>query len=730
MSNKNNTGIQTIKISCLLSTFLISSLSNAQSAQLSSPLIQLKPSRSPSSELSTRQAGVPVFNFVEKKGNETVKVKNIPALDIGEEKELKAQEFNVVVSNKELQLKEFVKKVSPDFVKINPDLTKYYNAGQVKSYIAKDEKTGNYITNSVPGVTPLAPFMTYSTQDPTDQVEKLAEIKPEEYKMIQALIFNDVHQKHDLAMSLFVELMDVPQYKEQATYNYARTALAQKLYSEFRHKMLTVAVESKDETLKQLAVQSLVENIKYLEVSDIGKIDTFVEMMAIDTTKYPAYLLKKAKYDLEKGKLGEVETSLALISNKTPEYKEGLLLKSIFNYRQGQLDTAIGDLEALMPIIENDKKDEVRNLAVLTLARLYFQKSDYAQAYNTYLKVDKSSGQWLQSMVEQAWTQVLSGDNIGAAGNMFSLHTNYFQSAYAPDTYIVRSVGYLNLCQYGDGVNVLNDLKKKYTPVQDTIKSFQSKNTENIKYYDLVKTWMKNPDSKEVEGLPRSFIVELARHPYYTKTQKQINNYEDENSRFNKITVDLIRKERLARLEMLQAKNAFTAAKQTNSKEDISKAEKKYLAIGTEHAIYSKARDGIKKMREAAVARLVNEKQELVQKTATNLKQRFDLFASTLDSFIDQKEVLSYEIYSGAGEHIRYQMAGGDAQNKESRNLASEGTDKNYKWKFKEEVWEDEIGHFRSSLKNVCPKEETSLGEQTPTPSTEKTAELSQLTPQ
>jgi hypothetical protein len=160
---------------------------------------------------------------------------------------------------------------------------------------------------------------------------------------------------------------------------------------------------------------------------------------------------------------------------------------------------------------------------------------------------------------------------------------------------------------------------------------------------------------------------------------------------------------------MLRAKNAYTAVKNLNkSPADIQAAEKKYLAIGTEHAIYAKAREGIKKMREAAVERLVSEKRELVVKASANLKSRYNQFASVLENLIDQNEVLSYEIYSGAGEHIRYQMAGGEVQEKDSRNLASEKSKNGYEWKFKEEVWDDEIGHFRSSLKNVCPKEEES----------------------
>ncbi len=679
-------------------------LTTSSSAFANSALIEKSPPRKPASDVIYRQAGVPVYPLVKKQGKQNVRVKDIPALDIGKEKEIAAQDLNIKIppARDLSRLKPFSGAKSPDFIKINPELTRYFKAAE------KAKTLTTPTTAQLPEVPLMQPFPVYSPVEPVDSVQNLVEIKPDEYKMIQALIFHDYHKKYTLAMALFVELMNNPQYKLQATYHYAATALSLRLYSEFRHKMIEVATTSKEEVLRKLAVESLVKNIQHLEISDIGKIDALVELHNINVSEYPAYSLKKAKFEMDRGNLGGVESSLSNILMTAPEYKEAVLLKAIFNYRQGELDAGIQELEAVWPTIEKNKKDSVRNLIALTLGRLYFQKGNYAQAYKNYLLVDKSSGQWLQSMVEQAWTQVLSGDNVGAAGNMFALHTNYFQKAYAPDTYIVRTVGYLNLCQYGDGVGVLADLKKKYNSIYNNIKSFQTRNTDSIKYYDLVKTWMKNTNAQEVDGLPRSFVVELARHPNYMAVQKQINNYEDENSRFNKITVDLIRDERLARLNMLKAKNALTAAKRKKaSAEDVVAAEKLYLAVGAEHVIYAKGRESIRKMREAAVARLVNEKRELVTKAAGNLKSRYELFASTLEHLIDQNEVLSYEIYSGAGEHIRYQMAGGKAEDKETRRLAEEKGKASYQWKFKEEVWEDEIGHFRSSLKNVCPKDDS-----------------------
>jgi hypothetical protein len=655
--------------------------------------------RKPASEVIYRQSGVPAFELVRRNGSQVTKVKEIPKLDIGEEKQVEATDFQIQLpAKKEFRLSQIKNNISPNLITL-PALN--LAPVTVARKIANEENISKTLV-----VKPLAIIPDPIVQTVAPETKSLVEISADEYKMLQALIFLEYQKKYDLAMSLFVDLMDKPQFKNEALFHYAETAYGLGLYSEFRQKMIQVTKETKDLFLKKLATESLVQNIKSLETSDIALIDPLVESFDIDVTTNDVYLLKKAKYFSNKGDLGQLEAALTFIPTTSPLYPESLLLKAVFNYRKGQLDAAIGDLETSWPMIESDKKNQIRNLSALTLARLYFQKGDYKSAYKTYIQIDKSSPSWLQAMVETAWTQILAGDHEGAAGNMFSLHTDFFKKSYAPETYIVRTVGYLNLCQFGDGMSVLNDLKKRYTPVQEKLESFQKVNKEPDKYYELVKTWLKNTDLQEVEGLPRSFIVELARHPSFTSTQKQINNYEDENIRFNKITIDLIRKEKEARLLMLQAKNEFSVLKREKaSPEKLVSSERKFLAVGVEHMIISRAREGIKKMRLRALERLDNEKLSLRQLAANTLQERYNEFVASLSNLVDQKEVLSYEIYSGAGEHIRFQMAGGEVKERAPAALTPEEKE-SYKWKFKGEVWEDEIGHYRSSLKNVCPTDD------------------------
>jgi hypothetical protein len=323
---------------------------------------------------------------------------------------------------------------------------------------------------------------------------------------------------------------------------------------------------------------------------------------------------------------------------------------------------------------------------------------------------------WLQSLVEQAWTQILAEDYEGAAGNMFSLHTDFFKHAFKPESYIIRTVAYLNLCQYGDALNVLKNLKMSYAPLTERLAAYKAMAKGPKSHYDTVKSWLKNQDLKEVDGLPRKFIVELARHPSFILVQKTINDNIDEADKFNKISKDLIEFERTlikkindAHNKLAEVHDKLEKVKNEEEQKQLMTAQKyqqtRLVSYKVQQNYAKRARNALKDLRTTSLARLDKEKSELVLRASSTLKERFAVLEKELGHFLDQGDVLQYEIFSGAGEHIRYQMAGGETTGKARPELkAQEG--KSQTWGFKGEIWEDEIGHYRSSLKNVCPKEE------------------------
>lgn len=651
--------------------------------------------------LKLKSSQVPTFALTQKKvikgKTETVKVKNIPLLNIGEEREVKTSVLTPLQLTPvgSLNLKEVKKHVSPPVINFNAN---NYNLTVNNAKVF----TTSEAFEKIPNVKVLSPVKEPATQEPVTQTVKVDDFQPNDYKLLQALIFLEIHKNYELAMGLFAELIEDPKHRIEALYNYAMTAKGLGLPSEFRQYMLKVSQESKNKEWQQKATEALAANIDILAISDVAAIEPLIQKFDIDVTQNDNYQLARAKYYSEKGQLGLMEDALILIPETSRRYPDALLLTALFNYRQGKVDEAVIQLEKLLEATDDDKSSQLRAVGAMTLGRMQFQKSLYKEAFQSYLKVDKSNPLWLQAMVESAWTQILSEDYEGAAGNMFSLHTDFFKNAFSPESYVVRTVGYLNLCQYGDGMHVLSDMNKRYSPWKKKLEDYKLSHKDSMNYYDTVKNWAKNADLKEVDGLPRSFIVELARHPAFTNIQKQINNFEDEASRFNNVSMTLIKMER----ELIAKQTE--ASKQLASKKSEG-AEAKLLSYRIQHHIAKKARVSIKNLRAQSFARIEKEKATLRVQASKALQHRYGEMLTSLDKVLDQNEVLQYELYSGAGEHIRYQMAGGDVNDKERPELKVE-QEKSLNWKFKGEVWEDEVGHYRSSLKNVCPQEASVAG--------------------
>lgn len=659
------------------------------------------PGRSAASNLKVKSSLVPTFEIYQKKivkgKTEIYKVKNIPVLDIGEEREVLADSLAPLrlPASRSLNLKPVVRKTSPPLLE---------NQQQIPEITLSDAKiiATSDAFQKIPNVKSLVSVKDPSTTEPAVNSKALDDMKPNDYKLLQALIFLEIQKKYELAMGLFAELMEDPDHRLEALYNYAMTAKGLGLNSEFRHNMIQVAKEAKNKVWQQKATEALVNNIQILELSDIALIDPLVEEYSLDFTKNDDYQITRAKYYSEKGQLGLMENALLFIEETSPRYPEALLLTALFNYRQGKVEEAATQLERLMVSTEKDKKSQLRSVGALTLGRIRFQTSQYKDAFQAYLKVDKSNPLWLQAMVESAWTQILGEDYEGAAGNMFSLHTDFFKNAFSPESYVVRTVGYLNLCQYGDGAQVLKEMNKKYAPWKKKLEAYSSSTKSSAHYYETVKNWIKNSDLKEVDGLPRSFIVELARHPSFMNIQKQINNGEDEINRFNRIALTLIKMERELLSKQNEASKELAEAKKKNASTDG--AEQKISSYRIQLHIAKKARNSIKDLRTKGIARIEKEKEVLRSRASDALQVRFKEMLAGLNKVLDQNEVLQYELYSGAGEHIRYQMAGGEINEKEHPEMKVE-EGKRLNWKFKGEIWEDEVGHYRSSLKNVCPQE-------------------------
>lgn len=380
--------------------------------------------------LRVKSSMVPTYEVYQKKvvkgKAEVFRVKTIPALDIGQEREVEAPALTPLrlPASREVQLKSVKKHQATPSVNFNIAPYKVV-VGEPKAVTKPDA------FQKIPDVKMMTPVENPHVTEPHVNLTKMDEMGPNDYKLLQALIFLEIQKKYEMAMGLFAELMEDPEHRVEALYNYAMTAKGLSLNSEFRTYMIKVAQETKNKEWQEKATQALVQNITILEQSDIAMIDPLVQKYEVDVTKNDDYQITRAKYYSAKGQLGQMEDALMFIGEKSPRYPESLLLSALFNYRQNKVDDAVSSLETLMKVTDGQKTSQIRAVGALTMARIQFQKSLYKEAFQSYLKVDKSSPLWLQAMIESAWTQILSEDFEGAAGNMFSLHTDFFKTRFS-----------------------------------------------------------------------------------------------------------------------------------------------------------------------------------------------------------------------------------------------------------------------------------------------------------
>lgn len=406
----------------------------------------------------------------------------------------------------------------------------------------------------------------------------------------------------------------------------------------------------------------------------------------------------------------------AKVPDDHPRRLQSRFLRALAEYQSGSKDRALKSQEELISDLGTDKeKAEFQALVALNVARMYFQEQKFKPAHEAFLKVYKDHPMWLTSLTEMAWSQLQSGDYEGAIGNMYSIQSPFFTAVYKPESYVIRTVGYLNLCQYGDAYRTLSILERDYRPYLDRMEKYTSAKPQ---YYQTVKNFMNAPKgAKEVDGLPVQVIREMARHRDFTNMQKALNRQIDERVSYAKLEgevekslkraqwlatnsrrrIDDLRKQ----LGLLKKKPELEQNRvqwQVALEKEMDELNGHFFQVD----LFTDAKKTLPDYRKDVVGGAEKRLTVMRGQMERTLSNRLLRLKTDLARILENNELLRYEVFAGSGENIRYQVAGGEKGNRVAASVIPKS--KSLQWDFDGEYWEDEIGHYRSSLKNNCPE--------------------------
>ncbi|MCB0349009.1 MAG: hypothetical protein KDD37_09230, partial [Bdellovibrionales bacterium] len=667
----------------------------------------------PDASLSKTRSGIPYYESAKLKT-----VKNLPLLDIGKERVVSASNWELPELRAALARRQDINQLkSPDMV------SDFQFLSWLDVHIDKVEyQPIKIVTAKSLGLTEksIADLKWYTRQEVEVSLLAMDRLSKDEYTLIKGLMLELAKNCHS-ASGIFYSLSGSENIvvDKTAKYNLATCSHKMGLFHQSVPRLLAVVSSNFSPEAKSVALETLLKDVPYEHEIEVGEGLNKKEILA----QVPDKLKDTYHYVVMKSHLRQHQFKSALNEAlKVPESSK-FFVKSqygaaIAEYSLGDLK---GSLQRQKELKAHMKKEGVSDkniysLVNINLARYGFQQKQLNLAISNYREIDRSHPLWIESLEEQGWAQLSNGDEPGAIGNMHSLHSPYFKGVYMPETYSIRTIGYLNLCHYGDAYKSLMTLEQTYGPIKNSIGSYL-KGHSNSKTYATIYSYLKQRQ-KEVDGLPEPVIRDVARRKDFLNMQEHINAIVDEIDQMSFVDNLVLKEKSKAAGLKGRAQSTIKELEKKIKQADVKPDLKKYKGIWQTQLeeqhdklagydfkleVFEESREGFKKFRGVAVSKLTELGKDLRTKAGGKIKDHLAKLEKDLKGLFKNNEFLRYEVFAGSGQNIRFQAAGGQAEDKRLPSSAIP-KGKDFKWSFDGEFWEDEVGYYRSSLKSNCPE--------------------------
>jgi len=203
------------------------------------------------------------------------------------------------------------------------------------------------------------------------------------------------------------------------------------------------------------------------------------------------YLMGRTLYEDNDDLAGSVQY-FQQVSAKSDLYMRSKYFEGIINTERDKLKSAVMAFREVMkaqpPVIvgasEAQQVEDMKDLALINVARIYFGLERFDNADNYYAMVDRDSTYWPQSLFERSWTNFWRGDLNLALGLLLTVESPYFQEEeYIPEVTVLRALTFFNLCEYEEVERIISGFEQTYKPQQAEIEAFltQYKDTPEVR---------------------------------------------------------------------------------------------------------------------------------------------------------------------------------------------------------------------------------------------------------
>lgn len=369
------------------------------------------------------------------------------------------------------------------------------------------------------------------------------------------------------------------------------------------------------------------------------------------------YRLGELKY--KEGNFSEAAKSFSKVESDSVVYPQALYKQGLSYAEDNKIGQAVSAFEELLNSSQNKGvTDPNRVNAAMGLARVYYQGKKWETAIRYYRMIPRDTLQWHDTLFEQSWAMMQSGQHFRSAlSNFHTLHSPYYEENYAPESLLLRAIVYLFICRYDEMEKVLDLFDRVYKPVLSNVDKMLMRSDNSRMYWDEIKKGMANAKEEREKKL---------------------------TTRLNDMVINALMKQNQIKSNL-------------NYYQMLQEEEKKISQLGREWQ-----QSAIGKFSKRIIDRRKASTEDLVGKLARNqlLKMK-----SEMRDFFEQGDFLKFEMVSGQKEVKGKEIVGKKLPHKQ----ITDGQDRSFfisngyeYWPFQGEYWLDELGNYHYVGVQAC----------------------------
>jgi tetratricopeptide (TPR) repeat protein len=377
---------------------------------------------------------------------------------------------------------------------------------------------------------------------------------------------------------------------------------------------------------------------------------------------YNELLYLMGRYWYNQAQFEKSRSFLEAVDKDAKHYVHSMFFIGITYVRERQASASVKSFRKIVDKFEgtpriflSPEEERFLDLAWLSLARMYYTLEHWDSALESWSRIPQTSEYWLDALFEESWAYFMVGEDVKiqgyqkALGNIHTLNSPYFESAFYPESLVLRAVIYFGNCWYEEANMTVDSFMAEYQPIKDELSTELQKYEDNISFFEFLRG-LKGGAEQGLSPQLRKILNTALSDRTLLRNLEYVKVLDKEEERLSKMPPEF--------------RNASIGIRIL---QDIAAA--KSVAI-----------DNAGDLARNRYERLITELQDLINQAAAIQIEIINAMLGELDKELQEQQVL---VATKASKKIK--------------------TDSEHNvWPFEGEYWRDELGFYRQLIDSRC----------------------------